>query len=250
MRNLFLLGITPLLAALACGRESATPSAMAPTSPALAGGKASPPTATFYLSNDPAHLLRGDDAYLEITAPLTGTSRYRNGEACVTSVVYALSGGSGDATMNTGFTGRCSRRIRLTYERINADGTTTSEGSLTARSFLNVHKLHVTAGNTIPVGESALREFAFSDDGARCGTGGTQAIAFVPVRNGVPTGADLVNVRRDGLDTWTVSTLPDEVDPETGQTTVHHDKAYCAGNGALYHIPLHFTIRSSTPLTP
>src|SRR5688572_3365818 len=241
MRNLFLLGITPLLAALACGRESATPSAMAPTSPALAGGKASPPTATFYLSNDAVYLLRGDGAaaYLEPAAsPFAGSSRYRDGEACVSSVVYALAGGSGDATMNTGFTGRCSRRIRLTYARINADGTTTNEGSLTARSFLNVHKLHVTGGNTIPVGDDSLRAFAFSDDGARCGTGGTQAIAFVPVRNGVPTGADMVNVHRDGLDTWTVSTLPDTI---VSGDTIHRDKAYCAGNGALYHIPLRFT---------
>ena len=256
MRYRFLLATTPLLAAtLACGRESSSPSALAPTAPALAGGKVSRPTATFYLSNDPAYLVRGDGAYLEgASSPFAGTSRYMNDECGVTTVVYALPGGSGDATMSTGSTGRCSRRVRLAYARINADGSTTAEGSLTPSSFLNVRKLHAaasetTAGLTIEVGADSLRTFALSDDGARCGTGGTAAIAFDPLRNGVVTGADLVNVHRDAADQWTVSTLPDEVDPLTGQIT-HHDKAYCAGNGALYHLPLRFTIKSATPLSP
>ena len=45
------------------------------------------------------------------------------------------------------------------------------------------------------------------------------------------------------------TTTPDEIDAVTGHT-IHHDKAYCKGNGKLYHIPLHFTIRSSVPLSP
>ena len=257
MRNRILLGITPLLAAaIACGRETISPSAMAPTAPALAGGRVSQPTATFYLTNDAEYLLRGDGVYLEgASSPFAGTSRYRDGECGVTSVVFALSGGSGDGTMNTGSTGRCSRRIRLTYARINADGTTTSEGWSTTSSFLNVRKLQVaatptTASNTIAVGADSLRTFAFDDGGARCGTSGTAAIAFVPMlKDGTVTGADRVNVHRDAADLWTVSTLPDEIDAVTGQT-IHHDKAYCAGNGALYHMPLRFTIRSSTPLSP
>ena len=255
MRYRFLLATTPLLAAtLACGRESSSPSALAPTAPTLAGGKVSPPTATFYLSNDAQYLLRGDGAYLEgASSPFAGASRYANGEACVSSTVYALPGGSGDATMGTGSTGRCARRVRLTYATIGANGATTIDGSLSARSFLNVHKLHVaatttTASATIPVGGDSLRTFALSDDGARCGTGGTQAFVFDPMRNGVATGADLVNVHRDAADTWTVSTLPDVVS-ETGQIT-HRDKAYCAGNNTLYHLPLRFSIRSSTALSP
>jgi hypothetical protein len=217
--------------------------------------KVNPPSATFYLSNDAAYLVRGDGAYLEgASSPFAGSSRYASGEACVSSVVYALPGGSGDATMNTGTTGRCARRVRLTYATIGANGATTIDGSLTTRSFLNVRKLHVTAsettaGLTIPVGGDALRTFALSDDGARCGTGGTQAILFGPDRNGVLTGADMLNVHRDAADQWTVSTLPDEVDPVTGRIT-HHDKAYCAGNGTLYHLPLRFTVRSSMPLSP
>ena len=217
--------------------------------------KVNPPTAMFYLSNDAKYLVRGDGGYLEgASSPFVGSSRYASGEACVSSVVYALPGGSGDATMNTGSTGKCARRIRLTYATIGANGATTIDGSLTTKSFLNVRKLHATAsettaGLTIAVGAEALRTFALSDDGARCGTGGTGAIAFDPMRNGVPTGADMVNVRRDAADLWTVSTLPDEVDPLTGRIT-HHDKAYCAGNGTLYHMPLRFTIRSATPLSP
>jgi hypothetical protein len=229
---------------------------LAPTAPALAGGKVSQPTATFYLSNDAEYLLRGDGAYLEgVSSPFAGASRYKDGECGVTSVVYALPGGSGDATMNTGSTGRCSRRIRLSYATIGANGATTIDGSLTTSSFLNVRKLHAAAsataaGLSIPVGADSLRTFALSDDGARCGTAGTAAIAFVPVlNNGTVTGADLVNVHRDAADQWTVSTLPDEIDALTGQIT-HHDKAYCAGNGTLYHLPLRFTIQSSTPLSP
>ena len=37
------------------------------------------------------------------------------------------------------------------------------------------------------------------------------------------------------------------IDLATGQT-IHHDKAYCKGNGKLYHMPLRVTIRSSVPL--
>ena len=69
------------------------------------------------------------------------------------------------------------------------------------------------------------------------------------MRDGTIAGGDHVNVHRDAADTWTISTSPDEVDAVTGRT-IHHDKAFCKGNGNLYHLPLHFSIRSSVPLAP
>ena len=149
--------------------------------------------------------LRGDGGYLETT--FAGASRYLPGECGVSSTIYALPGGSGDATMGTGNNGRCTRRVRFAYAAINADGSTTSEGSITTSSFLNVRKLQVAASSTtpgsyIPIGGDAQRTFAFDDGDTKCGTGGTQAIGFAPtLSDGTLTGADLVNVHRDAADT-------------------------------------------------
>ena len=207
-------------------------------------------TATEFISNDPAYNLRGDGSYLESS----GESRYLDGECGVGSTFYSGPGSSGDVTMGIGGHGKCTRSIRFTYAAINADGTTTSEGSIVTSSFLNVRKLQVAATSTtpasyIPIGGDGQRTFAFDDGSTKCGPGGQQAIGFAPTLGDLATGADLVNVHRDAADTWTVSTTPDEIDAVTGQT-IHHDKAYCKGNGKLYHIPLRFTIRSSVPLTP
>ena len=46
-----------------------------------------------------------------------------------------------------------------------------------------------------------------------------------------PTGADKVIVTRTKADTWTVQTQP-----------YPNDKAYCLGDGQLYHVPVRFTI--------
>jgi len=243
---------SPLVAAAAlatlagCTAPDSSPPALPPTSAAFAGGKVSNPTATFVLANDGAYLLRGDSLSLE----LDGGSRYANGDCNVSTVIYALSGGSGDATLTMGNGGRCPRKIRISYASINGDGSTTSEGSVTTASFLNVRKLQVaTPSNAIPIGGDDTRTFAFDDGGTKCGTSGTAAIAFVPVLNdGTVTHADFVQVHRDAADTWTVTTLPDELDVDGN--VVHHDRAYCKGNGKLYHMPLHFTIKSSTPLSP
>jgi hypothetical protein len=208
-------------------------------------------TATEFISNDPAYNLRGDGLYLESS----GDSRYLVGECGISSTFYSGPGNSGDVTMTIGANGKCVRHVRFAYAAINADGSTTSEGSIMTSSFLNVRKLEVAATSTtpayyIPVGGDGQRTFAFDDGGTKCGPGGQQAIGFAPTRpDGTLTGADLVNVHRDAADTWTVTTTPDEIDAVTGQT-IHHDKAYCRGNGKLYHIPLRFTIRSSRALTP
>lgn len=243
-----------LLVSLACSESSFT--TLRPTEQPAAAKAPSNPTATFYIANDDVYLLRGDGAYLEeSSSPFAGESRYKSGECGVSSTFFAQPGGSGDATMNTGANGRCTRRIRLVYESVNEDGTTTAEGSLVTSSFLNVRKLQVAATSTtaaeyIPIGGDAQRTFAVDDGGTRCGTSGTAAIVFSPTLiDGTVTGADLVSVHRDAADTWTVTTRPDEIDALTGQT-IHHDKAYCKGNGKLYHLPLRFSVKSSAALVP
>jgi hypothetical protein len=246
---------SPLTAALVavlagCTTPDSLPTALHPTSPALAGGKVSNPTATFVLANDAVFLLRGDGLSLDPD----GGSRYANGDCSVSTVIYALSGGSGDATLTMGAGGRCPRKVRIAYASINADGSTTSEGALTTASFLNVRKLQVaatgsTAAYAIPIGGDDTRTFAFDDGGAKCGISGTAAIVFAPVLNdGTVTNADVVQVHRDAADSWTVTTLPDELGLDGN--VVHHDRAYCRGNGKLYHMPLRFTIKSSVPLAP
>ena len=242
------VGASLLLASLACSDSAIT--ALRPSESPNAAKPPANPTATFFISNDAAYNLRGDGSYLEIS----GDSRYLAGECGVSSTFYSQPGGSGDVTMSTGANGRCTRRVRLAYDAINADGSTTSEGSIVTSSFLNVRKLEVaatstTAGSYIPIGGDGQRTFAFDDGSTKCGPGGQQAIGFAPTLGDIATGADLVNVHRDAADTWTVTTAPDEIDAVTGQT-IHHDKAYCKGNGKLYHIPLRFTIKSSVPLSP
>ena len=245
-----LVAVTTLAMLAGCTTPDTSPTALHPTAQAFAGGKVSNPAATFVLANDAAYLLRGDGLSLDPD----GGSRYANGDCGVSTVIYALSGGSGDATLTMGTGGRCPRKVRIAYASINADGSTTSEGSLTTASFLNVRKLQVAAttstpAETIPVGGDDTRTFAFDDGGAKCGTSGTGAIVFAPVLNdGTVTGADFVQVHRDAADSWTVSTAPDETDAN-GQV-VHHDRAYCKGIGKLYHMPVHFTIKSSVPLSP
>jgi hypothetical protein len=248
MRSPILLASTVLLfAAGGCAAPDVSPTALRPSSPSLAGGKVTNPTATFVIANDAAYGLRGDGTFLETD----GGSRYANGECGVGTTIFALSGGSGDATMGVSLGGKCRRKIHVSYESINADGSTTAEGTLTVAGFLNVRALQVAATATtsasyIPIGTDAPRNMAI-DDVAMCGGLGTGAIAFVPVlRDGTVTNADQVNVHRDAADLWTVTTLPDEVDADGN--VVHHDKAYCKGNGKLYHMPLRLTIRSSVPL--
>lgn len=221
------------------------------------------PTATFYIGNDASYNLRGDAlaAYLEGgMSAFAGSSRYQDGECGVGSKVFASPSGSGDAIMNSASSSarQCvayPRKVTITYARIGANGVTTPEGTVSVKTFMNVRQLEQAAYNGspavyIPAGFGAYRKLNIGDDGAKCGSNGSISIAFVPKTNsGIVTGADEVWVFRNTADTWTVSTDTDTVDPTTGVTT-HHDKAYCAGTGALYHMPVHFTVRTSVALTP
>jgi hypothetical protein len=208
---------------------------------------------TWYLSNDVNLGMRADDSFLEPN----GTSRYKPAECGVDARIFTSNGSSGDATLTTAASRdtKCKqypRRIRIAYAVINADGTTTSEGSWTGQSFLNVRKLQTKANGTVvsyvPVGTTQTRTMAFSDESNKCGAAGAGAILFSAVNSdGLLTGADSVQVTRVAADTWEVFTAPDEVDAITGQT-VHHDRAWCRANGKVYHMPLRATIKSPVSL--
>ena len=137
-----LVAVAVLAALASCTAPDSSPTALHPSAPALAAAKVSNPTATFVISNDGANLLRGDG----LSPDGAGDSRYLNGDCAVSTVIYAQSGGSGDATLTMG-RGKCTRNVRITYASINADGNTTSEGSLTTSSFLNLRKLEVAASH-------------------------------------------------------------------------------------------------------
>ena len=222
-------------------------------------------SATFYLSTDPTFLLQGDakSGYVEGSAsPFAGLTRYTDGDCGVSANIFASSGKSGDGHLTTAAqrAARCAaypRVLRLTFAAINADGSTSSDGAETLSAAINLHPLEQTPssgspGSYIPIGTSDLRAMHIGDGtGAKCDDGSNQpGLAFRSVlSNGQYAGADDVVVYRNSADTWTVSSMPDEIDPVTGQT-IHHDKAYCRGNGKLYHMPLYYVIKSATALTP
>ena len=223
-------------------------------------------SATFYVSSDPSFFVQGDakTGYVEgSTSPFAGMTRYADGECGVAAAVFTASGHTGDGHLTTNSVQqlrKCPaypRVLHLVFAAINADGTTSSDGSETVSGAINLHPLEQTAtsstpGSYIPIGTSQLRAMHIGDGtGAKCDDGsGSGGLAFRFLLNtGGYAGADDVVVYRNAADTWTVSSMPDEVDPVTGQT-VHHDKAYCRGNGKLYHMPLHFVIKSATALTP
>lgn len=222
-------------------------------------------SATFYVSSDPSFLVHGDakSGYVEgSTSAYAGMTRYADGECGVAANVLTAAGHSGDGHLTTNAAQqvrKCSafpRMLSLTFAAINADGTTTADGT-EAAGAINLHPLEQTAasgnpGSYIPIGTSERRAMHIGDGtGGKCDDGsGTGGLAFRSfLTNGAYAGADDVVVYRNSADTWTVTSMPDEIDPVTGQT-IHHDRAYCRGNGKLYHMPLSYAIKSATALTP
>jgi hypothetical protein len=251
---------------VACDRAATSPSVIGPT--AAAFGKSGPavnPTANMYVSNDAAVLFQGDGlaAYIEpANSPFSGMSRYADGECGAQGTMFAQPGYSGDAVTYTSFSQdrKCAafpRKARLTFQRINGDGSTTLDASETVVAIVNVHQIELAANNGnpglfIPVGQTAFKGIHIADTNGFCYDNSSgQGLAFRPVLNDGVTyvGADDVQVHRDAADTWTITSQPDEIDPQTG-LTIHHDKAYCRVNGQLYHMPVHFSVKSSAPLSP
>jgi len=222
-------------------------------------------SATFYVSSDPSFLVQGDakSGYVEgSSSAYAGMTRYADGECGVSAAIFTSSGKTGDGHLTTNTVQqlrKCSaypRTLSLIFAAINADGTTTSDGT-EAAGAINLHPLEQTPssgnpGSYIPIGTSELRAMHIGDGtGGKCDDGsGAGGLAFRSfLTDGAYAGADDVVVHRNSADTWTVTSMPDEIDPVTGQT-IHHDRAYCRGNGKLYHMPLSYVIKSATAVTP
>jgi hypothetical protein len=264
MRILIALPIAALTLVGACDRSATPPTGLRPDKPLFS----KPPgnvAANFYVANDASTLFQGDglSSYLEPSAsPFAGMSRYADGECGVTGTIFSAPGASGDGHLQTqgAQDRRCAafpRKVRLTFSLINADGSTTPDGSETVVAAVNLSPLEQAPyngdpGSYIPTGTSQERVMHIGDGtGAKCDDGtGAGGLAFrILLNTGAFAGADDVVVYRNAPDTWTVSSRADEIDPVTGQT-IHHDKAYCRGNGKLYHMPVNFVIKSSTALVP
>jgi hypothetical protein len=209
--------MTALLLVAACGEEAPT----APTAPSnvdlpAPSARASDPTATWTI---PA-----PDGVLGLSSD--GQGAYANGVCGVSAKLFATTAGSnsGDATIQTAKGKNCTRRFTLRYP----DGATES-----VLSFNNLLQLQNTT-YSIPVGSTAKRRLilnpgAIASNPSRCGR-----LLFGP--NGlVGVGSDSVNVTRTSASSWQVQSAGSNL-------------AYCEANGALYAMPVSFTVTSSVPL--
>ena len=251
--------VAAIAAACVDSTRPTTPDAVDVPSAGLAKNAPTNPTVTVYVANDAAYLVGGDGAFTETSpSPLAGMTRYKDAECGVGGQVWALPGGSGDMVLNTAAAkAKCTaypRSVRLAVAPIGPNGNTTSAG--TARVwFVNLGQLQKAANANnpnpiyIPIGDTQSRNLQFNDD--RPGIAGRcEFVWFRPVLiDGSTNGSDQVQVRRDSGDTWTVFTLPDEIDPNTGNT-IHHDKAYCRRTGELLHMPLRMVVVTSRVMTP
>jgi hypothetical protein len=202
-----------LLLVAACGEE-------APTSPSSidlppASAKASDPTATWTV---PA-----PDGVLGLASD--GQGPYANGVCGVSAKIFATPAGSnsGDATIQTA-KGGCSRRFTLRYP----DASTES-----VLSFNNLLQLQNTT-YSIPIGSTVKRRLilnpgAIASNPSRCGR-----LLFGP-NGAVGAGSDSVNVTRLNASSWQVASAGSNL-------------ALCEATGALYAMPVSFTVTSSVPL--
>jgi len=209
-RPTLLLTATLVLVA-ACGEN-------APTSPSgidVASAKASDPTATWTFPAVETGLGFASD----------GQGAYANGVCGVSAKIFATTAGSnsGDATIQTA-KGSCSRRFTLRYP----DASTES-----VLSFNNLLKLQNTT-YSIPIGSTVKRRLilnpgAIANNPSRCGR------LLFGVNGTVGAGSDSVNVTRTSASSWQVQSAGSNL-------------AYCEANGALYAMPVSFTVTSSVPL--
>jgi len=193
------------------------------------------PTAQLWFPLDDAALGLQSD---HLAAYVQGSnSIYGDGVCGVHSKIFATvaASNSGDVTMQTD-NSRYSDRHCKDYPRQmgivlrNDAGTIVTQ--LSSVVFMNVHDVENTT-DQIPVGSTVARNLTLSED-PHCN--GLRWTLFM--RDQVtPSGADQVNVTRTSANTWLVQTQP-----------YPNDKAFCLGDGQLYHVPVSFTVVSDRPL--
>jgi hypothetical protein len=214
-RSIFMIAL--LVGLAACADNSTSPTLPGDAGTALAGKGGGPtdPTATWTL---PA-----PDGILGFASD--GQGAYVDGACGVSATIFATPAGSnsGDATIQTS-KGKCTRRFALRYP----DGTTES-----VLSFNNLLQLQNTT-YSIPINTTVKRRLilnpgAIASNPSRCGR-----ILF-GVNGTVGVGSDSVNVTRTSANSWQVQSAASNL-------------AYCEANGALYAMPVSFTVTASAPL--
>ena len=205
-----------------CGEHSTlvSPDGLAP----VFGKGTADPTATWKLPLADSGLnFRSDHLYSDGTS-----SVYANGVCNVSTTIFATSAlsNSGDATLNTGSSGRCVRHFIVAYP----DGVTE-----TLPEFINLHQIANTS-YSIPIGQTVARHFGFSPAAISNTPGRCGRLIFGP--NGtVAPGSDSVLVTRADASTWQVRSQ-----------AAPNDLAYCETTGQLFHMQVSFTVISSYPL--
>jgi hypothetical protein len=225
--------VTSLVALAACNEVTTQPRVSPDASASRARSGISDPTATWIIPTADATLnVRGDGMYTDGGA----NSVYANGVCGLSTTIFATTAASnsGDATINSGTSGKCSRKFLLVYP----DGSPME----TVRSFNNLRGLQNTT-DSIAVGDSTLRRFVvnpatLSNNPSHCGT-----LYFGPGPSGDQgAGSDSVWVKRVDASSWHVHSqaVDDQGTP--------HNLALCVNTNTVLSMQVDFTIVASRPL--
>jgi hypothetical protein len=225
VRTQTVVTVLALFALTACSDQPAStaPLSAAGLQPSAAKAPANPTATWLYPVNDAGLGVRSDHLYSDGT-----NSAYADGVCGVATTIFSGSGGSGDATLNTGASGRCLRHFTYAYP----DGV-----SETMVAFNNLRMIE-NSSYTIPIGQTVARQLHMGSDGisnnlGRCGG----LIWGYGAANNIAAGSDSVLVTRVDSRTWHVTTQ-----------AAPHNLAYCKTTGQLFAMPVDFTVVSSAAL--
>jgi len=228
-------GVALILAA-ACSAGDSGAALLSPHGPALGKTPApTDPTATFWFPVDDAALgLQSDHIATYVHGD---SSAYADGICGVHSKIFATASASnsGDAIMGTDdpkFGDRHCRDYPRKLHLVLRDDLGNVAVQLSSTVFMNVHDVENTT-DQIAIGASLARGLTLGED-PHCD--GLRWTLVMPDQT-TPSGADQVIVTRTSANTWVVQTQD-----------YPNDKAYCLGDGQLYHVPVHFTIVASRAL--
>jgi hypothetical protein len=222
--------------AAACSTGDGGTTLIAPHGPAFGKAPApTDPTTTFWFPLDDAALgVQSDHIATYVSGDSSG---YADGVCGVHSKIFATAAASnsGDAIMGTDdpkFGDRHCRDYPRKLHLVMRDDAGNVAVQLSTTVFMNVHDVQ-NLTDVIPIGGNIARGFTFGED-PHCN--GLHWTLVLPDQV-TPSGANQVIVTRTSANTWVVQTQP-----------YPNDKAYCLGDGQLYHVPVRFTIVASQAL--